>query len=935
MAGEHFDISASIGYVDEEYRKWLADPQSVDREYQLFFAGFQTGLKKSPAPKDNGGGATAPLPPVRRRSRGFGPATPSGRILVDASTPHQTDVDSLIYHYRDLGHMAARIDPLDVRERATERMQLENFGLDDSMLDKSFDPGHLYGQEAHGKITLRALVDVLEETYCGTVGAEYMHILETEERRWLQHRMETVRNRPDFSAEEKRRIWTRLTEAELFENFLHTRYVGQKRFSLQGAETLIPIMDALVEYAPEVGLEEVVIGMPHRGRLNVLAHVLKKSYRFLLGEFEDNFVPESMYGDGDVKYHMGFSADPVNATGKSLHISLTANPSHLEAVGPVVEGKVRAKQRQRKDSERRKVFPLLLHGDAAVAGQGLVAETFNLSQLDGYTTGGTVHIIVNNQIGFTTSPDEAKSTLYASDVAKIVNAPVFHVNGDDPEACVFVTRLALDFRQRFRKDVVIDLWCYRRYGHNEMDEPAFTQPLFYRAIDNHPPTQKVYTDKLKAEGSLSDEAMAEIQRRIESDLNDARESARAAPMRYKTDRFQGVWKGITTRYKPVDFKTGVDLAVLEKVVGAISSVPEGFTPHRKLKRLLKQRAQVFEKDRVDWAMAEALAFGSLLEEGSGVRLSGQDCRRGTFSHRHAVLFDYKTSAPYTALASLGGEDADFYVYNSLLSEAAVLGFEYGFSLAEPNMLILWEAQFGDFANGAQVIIDQFIVSSESKWQRWSNLVMLLPHGYEGQGPEHSSARLERFLTMCAENNIIVCNLSTPAQYFHVLRRQVRSNMRKPLVIMSPKSLLRHPRCVSRVDELTHGVFKKLLEDESVPAEAVTKVLFCSGKVYYDLLAHREETADTKTAIVRIEQLYPFPEQQLFGLLSRYPNAHSFVWVQEEPKNMGAWTFVQPHISSHCGRLDYVGRDAAASPATGSLTIHKREQKDLVTQAFTL
>ncbi len=919
MPPSNFDISASIGYIDTEYRKWLEDPQSVDREYQIFFAGFQTALGDS----TNG---NAPAPPQRR---------PAAVRPSEPSSLNQTRVDSLVYHYRDLGHMAAKIDPLGLHPCDTARLTLENFGLDESMLDEEFDPGHLRGTSGGGKIPLRELVAIMQDTYCGSVGAEYMHILETEERRWLQARMESVRNQPDYTVDQKRQIWRKLTEAEYFENFLHTRYVGQKRFSLQGAETLIPIMDALVEYGPEVGFEEVVIGMPHRGRLNVLAHVMKKSYRFLLGEFEDNFVPESMYGDGDVKYHMGFSADAINASGKSLHISLTANPSHLEAVGPVVEGKVRAKQRQRKDTERRKVFPLLLHGDAAVAGQGLVAETFNLSQLEGYTTGGTVHLIVNNQIGFTTSPEEAKSTHYASDVAKIVNAPIFHVNGDDPEACVFVAKLALDFRQHFRKDVVIDMWCYRRYGHNEMDEPGFTQPIFYREIDRHPSIHTVYSQKLLDEGTMSREEQAGISREIEADLNDAREAAKAEPQRYQTDRFQGVWKGITTRYKPVDFKTGVSREMLEKIVQTIAGVPAGFTPHPRLQRLLDARAQVFERDAVDWAIAEAFAFGSLVLEGSGVRLSGQDCRRGTFSHRHAVLIDNVTAEPYVSLDSLAHDGARFFVYNSLLSEAAVLGFEYGYSVAEPNMLILWEAQFGDFANGAQVIIDQFIASSESKWQRWSNLVLLLPHGYEGQGPEHSSARLERFLSMCAENNIIVCNLTTPAQYFHVLRRQVRSNMRKPLVIMSPKSLLRHPRCVSPIEDFTHGVFKKLLDDGSQPAAQVTRLVFCSGKVYYDLLAHRDEIESKDTAIIRIEQVYPFPEQQLFGLLSRYPEAKKFVWAQEEPKNMGAWLSVQPHLLAHCGRVEYAGRDAAASPATGSLRVHKAEQKDLVSLAFKL
>jgi 2-oxoglutarate dehydrogenase E1 component len=783
---------------------------------------------------------------------------------------------------------------------------------------------------------LRELLAALRETYCRTIGVEYMHIQDLRVRRWLQERMEPRRNEPNLPRRRKFRLLLDLHFAELFEKFLHTRYVGQKRFSLEGAETLIPLLDTIVEKAAELGAREIVMGMAHRGRLNVLANIIGKPYEEIFSEFEDNYLPNSVDGDGDVKYHLGFSADRPTIKGGTIHMSLTPNPSHLEAVDPVVEGRTRAKQRLYGDRDRSQGIPLLIHGDAAFAGQGLVAETLNLSQLAGYTTGGTVHVVVNNQIGFTTSPRDARSTTYCTDVAKMIQVPIFHINGEDPEAAAYVAELAMEFRQTFHKDVVIDLFCYRRHGHNEGDEPSFTQPLMYSNIKDRPSISEVYTEQLIMRGDLTTDETEAIDEAFQAKLQKAQQEVKSKPSSKRSRSFAGQWNGLTPQYSHALVKTAVDEAVLDHITDCLTTVPADFHLNPKIARLLEnRRTEMKDRQPVDWAFAEALAFGSLLLEGTPVRLSGQDSRRGTFSQRHAVLYDARTGAPYFPLNALAPNQARFCVYDSLLSEAAVLGFEIGYAFDEPDMLVMWEAQFGDFVNGAQVIIDQFVVGSYSKWQRDNGVVMLLPHGYEGQGPEHSSARLERFLQACADDNIQVVNLTTPAQYFHVLRRQMKRQFRKPLIIMTPKSLLRHKEAVSPLEHFSTGYFHEVLADDQADPKRVQRVLLCSGKVYYDLLQGRAKLGADEVAIIRVEQLYPFREELFDKILGRYRKARQWAWVQEESQNMGGWTFMDQRLRGLGYAVEYVGRDASASPATGSLKIHQREQKELVEAALRL
>ncbi len=759
----------------------------------------------------------------------------------------------------------------------------------------------------------------------------------------------------------------------MFERFLHTRYVGQKRFSLEGAETLIPILEAFVELAARGEVREIVMGMAHRGRLNVLANILRKPYQEIFAEFEENYLPLSIDGDGDVKYHLGFSAERTVERTKDqgprtngeeegsdsssfvlgpssfkLHLSLTPNPSHLEAVDPVVEGRTRAKQFRFGDLSRRRGIPLLIHGDAAFAGQGLVAETLNLSGLAGYTTGGTLHVIVNNQIGFTTAPKDARSTTYCTDVAKMIQVPIFHVNAEDPEAAVYVAGLALDFRQTFGRDAVIDLFCYRRQGHNEGDEPAFTQPIMVAKIRERPTLTEVYTEQLILRGDLTVDEAEAVRSEFEAKLQAAHAEIKHEEQRTKNEErpvlpcssFEGQWEGLTPHYSHQPVETGVPFDQLQKVAMGLTRVPDHLTLHPKIVKLVEARRQEFvERRPVEWAFAEALAFGSLLLEGTPVRLSGQDSRRGTFSQRHSVLFDARTGAPYYPLNALSEDQAPFLVYDSLLSEAAVLGFEFGYALDSPDVLVLWEAQFGDFANGAEVIIDQFIAASQSKWQRDTGLVMLLPHGYEGQGPEHSSARLERYLQLCAEDNLQVAYPSSPAQYFHVLRRQLKRPFRKPLILMTPKSLLRLKAAASPLEELIQGRFHEVLDDTEADPDRVRRVVLCSGKLYYELLEAttqaRSASKESDAALVRVEQFYPFPEEPLRKALARYRKAREFVWAQEESQNMGAWTFLEPRLRALGFAPEYVGRDASASPATGSRQVHLREQKEVVEAALRL
>ncbi len=849
----------------------------------------------------------------------------------------QSRVDGLVYAYRTLGHTIARLDPLADRRRENPLLTLRELGFSEKDLDLRVSSKFFFGNR---QMTLREIIAALENIYAGSIGSEFMHIQNTRVRNWVLHRLESRPAKTETPRAVQVALLRTLLEAESFEVFLHGHYVGQKRFSLQGAESLMVILDTILHKCPGAGIAEICMGMTHRGRLNVLANFLKKSLNVIFTEFTENYIPDLVAGDGDVKYHLGYRTVRKLGSGAQIEIRLSANPSHLEAVDPVVEGTARARQRIRNDTDhRRKVLPLLIHGDAAFAGQGIVAETLNMSQLPGYSTGGTVHVVVNNQIGFTTLPEDARSSMYATDIAKMIEAPIFHVNGDDPLAVTFVTEMALDFRQEFGRDVVIDMYCYRKHGHQEVDEPSFTQPDLYARIETRPSVAQLYKRELLEAGALSEDDAAsletEFQLRLEMPLDNVK-----ALEKEKGDH-QAKFKESTAVFQPEYTSSSVSTAIsaerLKIIVDGLTRVPAGFNIQPKIKRIvLDHQRKVFEAGGpYQWHYAEALAFGSLLLDGIPVRLSGQDSSRGTFSTRHAVLYDAKTGEPYIPLMHLAHEQARICIYNSLLSEAAVLGFDYGYSLDYPDMLCLWEAQFGDFANGAQTIIDQFIVSAESKWQRPSGIVLLLPHGYEGQGPEHSSGRLERFLQASAEDNIQVCNLTTSAQYFHVLRRQMKRNFVKPLIMMTPKSLLRADFASSRAEEFTNGGFEEILGSPKVgPAEKMERVILCSGKVYYDLLNYRDAQKIDNAAIIRIEQLYPLAEKKLRANIKPYPKNAKLVWCQEESQNMGAWSFIEPRLRQLFGRdIAYAGRNASASPAVGALAIHKREQACLIAEAF--
>ncbi len=857
----------------------------------------------------------------------------------DAESPLQTRIDGLVYAYRTLGHTVAQLDPLADKRPQNPLLTLRELGFSEKDLDLQVSSKFFLG---NARMTLREMIAKLQAIYADSIGAEFQHIQNTRIRNWVRHRLESRPPKHSASRPVQIALLRALLEAELFETFLHTRYVGQKRFSLQGAESLMVILDTILQKCPHAGIEEICMGMAHRGRLNVLANFLQKSFRVIFTEFTENYVPNLVGGDGDVKYHLGYRTIRKLAEGAEVEIRLAANPSHLEAVDPVVEGTARARQRIRGDTEnRRRVLPLLIHGDAAFAGQGIVYETLNMSQLAGYSTGGTVHVVVNNQIGFTTLPEDARSSMYATDIAKTIEVPIFHVNGDDPLATMFVTELALDFRQEFSRDVVIDMYCYRRFGHNEGDEPSFTQPDLYSKIDRRPSVRKLYRQELIEAGRLSEEEAASLESEFEGRLQRALDDVKAHATE-PADRKEK-FNESTAVFQP-DFSfdavsTAITADTLSTVVQGLTRVPDGFKILPKVKlTVLDRRRKAFEAGGpYDWGFAEALAFGSLLLEGTPVRLSGQDSRRGTFSHRHAVVYDAEIGEPYIPLKNLAPGQAPICIYNSLLSEAAVLGFDYGYSVNFPEMLCLWEAQFGDFANGAQNIIDQFIVSAESKWQRPSGIVLLLPHGYEGQGPEHSSGRVERFLQLAAEDNIQVCNLTTPAQYFHVLRRQMKREFIKPLVIMTPKSLLRAEHATSRTEDFTEGRFEEILGAPLLgPAEQIKRIVICSGKVYYDLLKNREAQNITEAALIRVEQLYPLHEEKLKALVTAFPSDANLIWCQEEPQNMGAWTFIEPRLRALFGReISYAGRNASASPAVGALTLHKVEQAQLIWEALSL
>jgi 2-oxoglutarate decarboxylase len=876
-----------------------------------------------------------------------------GTASQDEIVAREAAALQLINAYRVRGHLLADLDPLDYKIAKHPELDPQFYGFTLWDLDRDFVCGGLCGKQT---AKLRDILDTLRETYCGKIGPEFMHMMETVQKRWLQDRMEPSRNRHPLDGGTKRRILMKLNDAEAFEKFLHTKYVGHKRFSMEGAESVIPMLDYLFNEAASDGVVEGVIGMAHRGRLNVLANTLGKSYEQIFREFEGDIDPNSREGSGDVKYHLGADGAHQTPSGEMLKLTLASNPSHLEAVDPIVEGMVRAKQKLIADKNRALVLPVLLHGDAAFAGQGVVAETLNLSQLRGYRTGGTIHVVINNQIGFTTGPEAARSSWYATDVAKMVQAPIFHVNGDDPEACVRAMKLAYDFRQQFHKDVVIDLICYRRHGHNEGDEPSLTQPKMYKLIKEHRSVRKIYTEQLLRKGDISPEEAEKWLEAFQQKLQEAfdRTKEQEAP---PTDR-DPLWtdEDLTGYQKDPSPDTSISAEALDKVRAALGP-PEGFTPHPKLKPVLAKRQAMAEgKEPMDWGAAEQIAIGSLLLDGFRVRLSGQDVGRGTFSHRHAMYFDYITGQGYVPLNVLASDakratvsdpvvvdnalsretndpdaEVSFAVYDSLLSEYGVLGFEYGYSVADPGALVMWEAQFGDFMNGAQIVIDQFISSAEEKWGQHSGLTMLLPHGYEGQGPEHSSARLERFLTLCAEGNMQVIYPTTPAQYFHALRRQMKNNPRKPLIVTTPKSLLRHPMAVSTIHELLNGRFEPVLHDVATSTE-VKRVILTSGKVYYDLKQARDK-ANANVAILRLEQFYPFPQPMLAEALKGYPNASELVWVQEEPRNMGAWPFLHERLTALHPNVRYVGRPVAAAPATGSHHRHEDQQKALVERAI--
>jgi 2-oxoglutarate dehydrogenase E1 component len=911
MNSASFATRYNADIIDEKYELWLSTPEELEPEWKSFFEGFELG--QNSAPKDQSTNQT------------------SGVGYNEVRAKKQAKVIGALYAYRSIGHTQADLDCLNFEQKMNPRLSLARLGFEVSDLEESFDTGNYLGGVS---MKVGELLRRLQKTYSGTVGVEYLHIQETYKRRWLQSKMEPTLNQPNFSKEQKYKILNKIWEAELFEKFLHTRYVGQKRFSLEGGEALISALDAIIEKSESHKIEEYVIGMAHRGRLNVLANIMDKSYDFIFEEFSENYIPETAHGSGDVKYHLGYESDKKTSTGYPVHLHLSPNPSHLEAVDGVVQGKARARQRLRGDTERNKVIPILIHGDAAIAGQGIVAEVFNYSKLTGYKTGGTIHIVVNNHIGFTTDPSDSRSSLYCTDISKMIDAPIFHVNGRDALAVAMVSHLALEYRQEFGEDVVIDINCYRKHGHNEGDEPTFTQPTLYKRIAKTQSIGEQLSNDLIKSGELASEDAERLRVEFQNKLDSAFTRVKTSGAVHGTFHgSSGVFQP-SYSFDPVD--TTVSPLILKKVSDGLTKTPKTFNVNPKIKRLLAAKKKAFEGgDDIDWGFAESLSFGSLLLEGTPIRLSGQDSERGTFSQRHAVLYDMETRESYTPLRNIDPEQERFCVYNSSLSEAGILGFDYGYSVDYPRMLAIWEAQFGDFANGAQVIIDQFICSGESKWAMVSDLVMLLPHGFEGQGPEHSSARMERFLQLCAEDNMEVCNLTTPAQYFHILRRQMKRNFRKPLIIMTPKSLLRNKNATSTVKELQDGKFHEILDDAGANTKT-KRVILCSGKVYYDLIEHRHANNIKDTAIIRVEQVAPFHEELMKKIFARYKMANKIVWCQEEPKNMGSWSYISPILMETLNHpIIYSGRKASASPATGSLARHKIEQKKLVEEAFTL
>jgi 2-oxoglutarate dehydrogenase E1 component len=894
--------NAHISSIEDLFLQYQKDNNSVDFGWQKFFEGFE-----------------------------FSRANFEEAGEIPLNVKKEFNVINLINGYRSRGHLFTQTNPVRERRHYYPTLGIENFGLEASDLEVVFQAG---GQIGIGPAKLKDIIAHLEQTYCQSIGAEYMYIRTPEVIQWLQEKMEKSKNTPAFPAHEKLMILHKLTQAVIFENFLHTKFVGQKRFSLEGAEAAIPALDAICEKGADMGIKDFVIGMAHRGRLNILTNILHKKYEDVFSEFE-GFLSEDLDFDGDVKYHMGFSSDRISENGNQFHVSLTPNPSHLEAVNPVVEGIIRAKADNFHGGDMNKVCPVLIHGDAAIAGQGIVYEVLQMSQLDGYKTGGTVHLVINNQVGFTTNYLDARSSTYCTDVAKVVLSPVFHVNGDDVEALVFTVQMAMEFRQKFHRDVFIDLLCYRKHGHNEGDEPRFTQPLLYKAIAAHPNPREIYVKQLLDRGDIDQDFAKEGEKNFKELLQEDLDKAKKSGKTKATSFLKSQWSGLKMADNNAFDKspaTGVDKKIFLDIAKRIVELPKDKKFFNKTQKLFDDRAAMIVNDNYDWAMGELMAYATLMQEGNHVRFSGQDVERGTFSHRHAVVKVEDSEEEYTPLNNLDTK-GKLAIYNSLLSEYGVLGFEFGYSLTAPNTLTIWEAQFGDFFNGAQIMIDQFITSAEAKWRRMSGLVMLLPHGYEGMGPEHSSGRMERFLQQCGGNNWQIVNCTTPANQFHVLRRQLKREFRKPLVCFTPKKLLRYPSCVSSVKDFTSGGFHEVIDDTKVKEKDVKKVVFCTGKIFYDLIEGREKAGADDVAIVRIEQLYPFPAKQLGQVIEKYRGASDFIWAQEEPENMGAWMhimrFFMKNTETKGVTLKYVGRTESASPATGFSKQHAQQQQQIV------
>jgi len=911
MADYSYVFNAHPSFIETMYTKYAADPASVEDGWRTFFQGFEFANK----------------------SNGQSTLTPT---VKEGQVAKEFAVLSLIHGYRDRGHLLSTTNPIRKRRDRKPFLAIEDYGLSENDRESSFAAGTEIGLPG---ASLNQIERKLQDIYIRNIGFEYAHIENKEKKMWLRSKIESrpLDGAHGLAIEKKKRILEKLNGAVIFEKFLHTKYVGQKRFSLEGGESIIAGLDAIISTGADDIVEEVVIGMAHRGRLNVLANIMGKTYENIFNEFEGTAIPDLSFGDGDVKYHMGFSSIIETIHGKKVHLKLAPNPSHLESVNPVVEGFARAKADILYDSEYDKILPILIHGDAAIAGQGIVYECVQMSQLPGYYTGGTIHLVINNQIGFTTNFDDARSSTYCTGVASLIQAPVFHVNGDDPEAVVYAVELATEYRQKFNNDVFIDMVCYRKHGHNEGDDPKFTQPEMYDIINNHEDPRSLYLKTLIARGEVEKNLAENLEKEFWDTLQKRLDDVKQKDLPYKYQEPERAWKQLKKTKDPSDFelspKTGVDKSTIDKVLSHLMNPPESFTPLSKIKRLQKGKQKLLDDNKLDWALAELVAYGTILLEGKDIRMSGQDVKRGTFSHRHAIFNDGETFEEYNRLSDINGEQGRFMIYNSLLSEFAVLGFEYGYSLASPNALVIWEAQFGDFYNGAQTIVDQYISAAESKWQRMSGLVMLLPHGYAGQGPEHSSARLERFLQMSAEYNMTIANITTPANFFHALRRQLARPFRKPLIIMSPKSLLRHPQCVSNIkDFLNNNHFYEIIDDPTFDSgKGINKLIFCSGKIYYDLLSQRAKKKKTnEIAIVRLEQLYPFPQKQIKKVLDKYKDAKC-IWVQEEPGNMGAWQYILSWMRDT--KLELVSRKTSASPATGFKKVHDDEQADILNRAI--